>query len=296
MSTKTIKPIDSNTILVPTDFTEVSLMALKHASQLAKIFNKQIILLHVLETGMLESSKSKEQKETDASKKLQALADDNMKESGIETSFVVKQGNIFDQIGEQADELNVALVVMGTHGVIGMQHVVGSKALRVITNSNRPFVVVQKKQMKEHGFKNIVLPIDFSKQTKQKLVWAVELSKVFNSTFHVLADFEDDEYTSKAVNNNIAYAENYLRKNECNFTVARAPKGDFAKETIRFSSSVDADLIVIMTNQEQGLSSYIIGPYEQNVIANDAQIPVMTLNPVDTMTAKNGHLFNFGNY
>ena len=296
MSTKTIKPIDSNTILVPTDFTEVALMALKHASQLGKIFNKHIILLHVLETGMLESSKSKEQKETDASKKLQALADDNKKESGIETSFVVKQGNIFDQIGEQADELNVALVVMGTHGVIGMQHVVGSKALRVITNSNRPFVVVQKKQMKEHGFKNIVLPIDFSKQTKQKLVWAVELSKVFNSTFHVLADFEDDEYTSKAVNNNIAYAENYLRKNECNFTVARAPKGDFAKETIRFSSSVDADLIVIMTNQEQGLSSYIIGPYEQNVIANDAQIPVMTLNPVDTMTAKNGHLFNFGNY
>ena len=296
MSTKTIKPIDSNTILVPTDFTEVALMALKHASQLGKIFNKHIILLHVLETGMWESSKSKEQKETDASKKLQALADDNMKESGIETSFVVKQGNIFDQIGEQADELNVALVVMGTHGVIGMQHVVGSKALRVITNSNRPFVVVQKKQMKEHGFKNIVLPIDFSKQTKQKLVWAVELSKVFNSTFHVLADFEDDEYTSKAVNNNIAYAENYLRKNECNFTVARAPKGDFAKETIRFSSSVDADLIVIMTNQEQGLSSYIIGPYEQNVIANDAQIPVMTLNPVDTMTAKNGHLFNFGNY
>ena len=296
MSTKTIKPIDSNTILVPTDFTEVALMALKHASQLGKIFNKHIILLHVLETGMLESSKSKEQKETEASKKLQALADENKKESDIETSFVVKQGNIFDQIGEQADELNTALVVMGTHGVKGMQHVVGSKALRVITNSNRPFVVVQKKQMKEHGFKNIVLPIDFSKQTKQKLVWAVELSKVFNSTFHVLADFEDDEYTSKAVNNNIAYAENYLRKNECNFTVARAPKGDFAKETIRFSSSVDADLIVIMTNQEQGLSSYIIGPYEQNVIANDAQIPVMTLNPVDTMTAKNGHLFNFGNY
>jgi nucleotide-binding universal stress UspA family protein len=296
MSTKTIKPIDSNTILVPTDFTEVALMALKHASQLAKIFNKQIILLHVLETGILESSKSKEQKENEASKKLQVLADDNKKESGIETSFVVKQGNIFDQIGEQADELNAALVVMGTHGVKGMQHVVGSKALRVITNSNRPFGVVQKKQMKEQGFKNIVLPIDFSKQTKQKLVWAVELSKVFNSTFHVLADFEDDEYTSKAVNNNIAYAENYLRKNECNFTVARAPKGDFAKETIRFSSSVDADLIVIMTNQEQGLSSYIIGPYEQNVIANDAQIPVMTLNPVDTMTAKNGHLFNFGNY
>lgn len=296
MSTKTIKPIDSNTILVPTDFTEVALMALKHASQLAKIFNKHIILLHVLETGMLESSKSKEQKENEASKKLQVLADANKKESGIETSFVVKQGNIFDQIGEQADELNTALVVMGTHGVKGMQHVVGSKALRVITNSNRPFVVVQKKEMKEHGFKNIVLPIDFSKESKQKLVWAVELSKVFNSTFHILAEFENDEYTSRAVNNNIAYAKNYLSERNCNYVVHHAKKGDFSKETIQYASSVDADLILIMTNQSKDLSEYIIGPYEQNVIANDAQIPVMTLNPVDTMNAKNGHLFNFGNY
>jgi hypothetical protein len=51
-----------------------------------------------------------------------------------------------------------------------------------------------------------------------------------------------------------------------------------------------------MTNQEKELAHYIIGPYEQNVIANDAQIPVMTLNPVDNMTANSGHLFNFGNY
>jgi nucleotide-binding universal stress UspA family protein len=296
MSKNTIKPIDSDTILVPTDFTEVAENALGHASLLAKIFKKQIVIMHVLEKGMLAIGKKKNAKEDELQAQLNDLAKKNSDLTGVSTTGIIRYGNIFDAIGETADEVNAALVVMGTHGVIGMQKVVGSKALRVITNASRPFVVVQKKEIRSEGYKNIVLPIDFSKQTKQKLVWAVELSKVFNSTFHVLADFEDDEFTSKAVNNNIAYAENHLRKNECNFTVARAPKGDFAKETIRFSSSVEADLIVIMTNQDQGLSSYIIGPYEQNVIANDAQIPVMTLNPVDTMNAKNGHLFNFGNY
>ena len=292
----TIKPIDSNLILVPTDFTEVAGFAIQHASELAKLFNKTICLLHVVETGLLETGRSKEQKEEEALAKLKQAADTNHKSSGIETTFIARRGNIFDTIGSVADELNAALVVMGTHGVIGMQHVVGSKALRVITNANRPFVVVQKKAMLAHGYKSIILPIDFSRETKQKLVWAVELAKVFKSFLHILADHESDEYAARAVNNNIAYAENYLRERGCAFEVTKAPKGDFTKETIAFAKSKQADLIIIMTNQEKEFSHYIIGPYEQNVIANNEAIPVMTLNPVDNMVAQGGHLFNFSNY
>lgn len=277
--------------MVPTDFTEAAENALKHAIHLAKIFEKKIDLFHVVSTGRSASTE-----EDAALSKLKALSEKFSNASGIKIDYWVRRGNIFDTIGEFAEEINASLVVMGTHGVTGLQHIVGSKALRVITNADRPFVVVQKKSIRDHGYKNVVLPIDFSKETKQKLVWAVELAKKFNSEFHILVAYESDEYAQKAVKNNLAYAENYLRERGCKFQVSHAPKGDFTKETIRFSSSVDADLIVIMTNQEKELTHYIIGPYEQNVIANDAQIPVMTLNPVVNTHAVQGHLFNFGNY
>lgn len=291
MENKSIRPVDSETIMVPTDFTEAAENALKHALNLAKIFNKKVDLLHVIADGKNASSE-----EDTALAKMKGIASQFSASSGIKIDFWVRRGNIFDSIGEFADEIDAALVVMGTHGVTGLQHVVGSKALRVITNANRPFVVVQKKMMREHGFKNIVLPIDFSKQTKQKLVWAAELSTRFNSEFHILAAHESDEFAVKAVNNNVAYAEKYLKDRNCKFTVNHALKGDFTKETMRFAAAVDADLIVIMTNQEKELTHYIIGPYEQKIIANDAQIPVMTLNPVDNMSANSGHLFNFGNF
>jgi nucleotide-binding universal stress UspA family protein len=297
MSKATIKPIDSEIILVPTDFSEVAGFALRHAAHLGRIFKKKIVLLHVLEGGgILSSASSKAQKEEDANKKLKAIADECKKSSGIDTSFEIRYGSIFDEIGDAAEELNASLVLMGTHGVTGMQHVIGSKALRVINHSNRPFVVVQKKDIRTHGYKNIVLPIDFSKETKQKLVWAAELAKVFASKFHILAAHESDEYAANAVRNNLAYAANYLRERNCDASVHHAPKGDFAKETIRFSNSVDADLIIIMTNPEKDLGGYVIGAEEQNIIANDSLIPVMTLNPVDTSKAVNGHLFNFGNF
>jgi hypothetical protein len=51
-----------------------------------------------------------------------------------------------------------------------------------------------------------------------------------------------------------------------------------------------------MTNPEKDLGNFIIGAEEQDIIANDSLIPVMTLNPVDTSKAVSGHLFNFGNF
>jgi len=297
MSNSSIRPIQSDTILVPTDFSEVALFALRHAIHLAKIFNRKITLLHVLDGGgILSSAASRNKKEEEAQLELKTLAGKTKAESGIETNYVTRFGTIFEEIGEAAESENASLVIMGTHGVSGMQHVIGSKALRVISHSNRPFVVVQKKDIREHGYKNIVLPIDFSKETKQKLIWAAELAKAFGSHFHILAAHESDEYAGRAVNNNIAYAENYLREHNCTFSVSQAPKGDFVKETIRFSNSVEADLIIIMTNPEKDLGNFIIGAEEQDIIANDSLIPVMTLNPVDTSKAVSGHLFNFGNF
>lgn len=283
----------SRNILVPTDFSSVSQTAINHACYLARIFNKQITLLHVVESGLFSSGRKKEEKEAEILKKLTAIADKTNASESVQIVCMTRQGNIFDTIGEVAEELDASLVIMGTHGVKGFQHVFGSRALRVITNSNRPFVIVQNKKIRAQGYKNIVLPIDFSRETKQKLVWAAELGKKFDSTLHILADYESDEFMSRAVNNNIHFAEHYFSERNCKFTVTKIEKGeDLAKETINYAASLDADLIIIMTDPDLNLGDYIVGPDEQKIISNQAQIPVMTINEVDLMQLKTAAMFH----
>jgi nucleotide-binding universal stress UspA family protein len=296
MNNSSIKPVESDIILIPTDFSEVADYAIQHAAHLAKIFKKNLCLFHVIESGMFDSDKKIAAQESEATILLEQKAKEINSVHGLSVTYLINRGSIFEEIGNASDSKNASLVIMGTHGVKGMQHVVGSKALRVILNANRPFVVVQKRSIRPHGYKNIVLPIDFSKETKQKLVWAAELSKAFKSTFHIFAAFESDEYANKAVNNNLAYAAEYLSDRGCDVLVSRAPKGDFSKETIRYAASIDADLIIIMTHPENDVAGFVFGADEQDIIANDAQIPVMTLNPVDTSVSVNGHLFNFSNF
>jgi len=292
-----VKPIDSDTILIPTDFTLVADTAINHAVYLAGIFKRKLTLLHVIESGLFGNDKKEEEKLNDVTQKLQKASEEIEAKTGIACSYTTTIGNIYDGIGKVADDINASFVVMGTHGVKGMQHLLGSKALKVITNANRPFVVVQNKPVSENGYKNIVLPIDFSKETKQKVFWAKELALKFNSNFYILAEHESDEFAANAVRNNLAYAEHYLKDASSSIKIEHAGKGkDFEKETLNYALKVNADLIIIMTNQSMDLKEYIVGAYERNIIANEAQIPVMTLNPVNTMLSKKGHMYNFGNF
>jgi nucleotide-binding universal stress UspA family protein len=292
MKKSMINTQDSKNILVPTDFSSVAETAINHACYLARIFNKQITLLHVVESNLFSSEKKMEEQEAKDLAHLNEVANRVKAADHVEIVCLTRRGNIFDTIGEVAEEINASLVIMGTHGVRGIQRVIGSRALRVITNSNRPFVIVQEKRIREHGYKNIVLPIDFSRETKQKLAWAAELAGKFDSTFHILADHESDEFASRALNNNIHYAENYLRERNCKFTVKKIDKGEsFAKETVRYAAGLDADLIIIMTDPELDLGNYIAGPDEQKIIGNDAQIPVMAINEVDHMQLKRAAMF-----
>lgn len=280
---------EKKTILVPVDFTVVAITALNHANHVSKLLGKTVTLLHVVE---------KESERAEAFQKLKTIADDNLKKNNIETTPLVYVGSFFTEIGKAADDVVAALVVMGTHGVKGLQKIMGSYALRVITNSNAPYIVVQKKPFAEHGYKNILLPMDFTREAKQKLAWAVFIAKIFNSKCHLLAEYQGDEFLANKIKNNIYYSEAVLRDNDVeDVTVHQLPKGsgDFDKATIKYAREINADLIVVMTTLDKGLSEYIAGPYEQRIIANEAEIPVLVIKPIDITNMIEGFsIMSFG--
>lgn len=129
--------ITENLILVPTDYSEVADCAINHALKLASFLQGKIILMHVV---------AKEDEVKSNMEKLQKIADELQRTHIIKISPMVKVGNIFDDIGGVAKEINARLIIMGTHGVKGFQHITGSYAIKVITNSSTPFIVVQKEK------------------------------------------------------------------------------------------------------------------------------------------------------
>jgi len=257
--------------IVPHDFTPVADIALEHAIATAKPLNAQVYVLHVV---------SKEKSIKEAEEKLTAILA-KYSTSGVDLVPSVRMGSIFEDIGEFAAEHHAELIFMGTHGAHGWQHITGSHALKVITSSSVPFIIVQEKGIKETGYDDIVVPMDLHKETKQKLAIVANLATYFKSRVHVITPDETDEFLRHQVQANIQFAKKFFSDRGIEVTATLAPSSGFDKEVVKHAVNIDADLIAIMNLNRSNFLGTITANYEQYIITNDAKIPALVVNPVD---------------
>ena len=262
-------------ILVPTDFTKVSDTAIEHALLVAGTIDAGILILHVIDN---------KKQIAEARLKLNALQERIATESSIEIETMVRIGSIFEDIDKVAIEQGASLIIMGTHGLRGMQFLTGGRALKIVTESSVPFIVVQERTIRSHGYHNLIVPLDLHKETKQKLSLVADMAKYFGGEVHLISPGETDEFLKNQLERNILFAEQYLGERGISYKVEITDrKSDgFVKDLLKYSASVDADLICIMNFHDNSLMSVFSSSYEQQLITNEAQIPVLCVNPVDT--------------
>ena len=266
---------ENNVIVVTWDFTQVSEYALAYAIKLAKIMSYEIKLLHIVKSGVSDYVIEK------AEEQMLIVSKKTYSDTGIVCTVVIQKGNLFSAISDYATKTNTQLVVMGTHGIKGSQKLFGSKALKVITGSNAPFIVVQSKPDKNAKISNVVFPIDFRSENKEKVQWAVYVGRNFSSKVYLFKSPVMDSDLQKKVNANLNFAIRFLKQNNIEYEIFTAQKSsDFAGETIKFAEKIQADLIIVTTTKDITHFDYIFGADEHEIIANSAQIPVMCMNPM----------------
>lgn len=267
--------------IVPHDFTSRADCALDHAIRTAEITGAEILLLHVV---------AKNSDIDDAHKKLNKIVDRELKTDGhqIHLTAHVRIGNIFDDIGDFASENNAELIFMGTHGASGWQHITGSHAMKVIGHSLVPFIVVQEKEVKPTGYDDIVVPLDLNKETKQKLTMVANMAKYFDSRIHIVIPDESDEYFKRDIKANIQFAKKYFAERDLEMSTTLVPSSGFDKEVVRHAVKIDADLIAIVNLQKNTILGLLGHNYEQKMITNEGEIPVMIVNPITKYDSDTG--------
>ena len=262
---------------MPTDFSDVSAFAIDHAVEIAKIFNHRICLLHVVSRRTPGTPRHVELQD-----KLQAQADAITRRTRLSVSFLLEAGSIFSAISEVADRMAAEFIVMGIHGKKGVQHLVGSYAYKVVCSSNVPVMVV--KHMHHHvGYKNIIVPIDFSRESTQKITQAILFARYFNARVRVFGFLSS---TNKA---KIIKKEALLKNVTDIFKKQRIPvttdllvkRGiDWEEALMRFADESDADLIMIVA-EKGGRIPDIFSSNSTERIIDKADVPVLTFVPRD---------------
>jgi nucleotide-binding universal stress UspA family protein len=285
-------------ILVPIDFSEMSIQAIKTARRLARRFAASIHLAHVRQFDYAGFSAPapplvpfslmayEQEGEKRALKELNALAGKYCVSSA--NCHVLSGAPPFDEICRLAQKIPSDLIVMPTHGYTGLKHVfLGSTAERVVQHSPCPVFVARPTRRKSETGRTptahtILVPVDFSGCSRGGLRYAIDFANKFGARIILLhATYLGYIYSSEgSAIYDVPALQKAARKNaerQMRDLVRTVNSGRVKFETVLTSSSPvldicsfakdhDVDLIITSTHGLTGLKHVLIGSITEQVV------------------------------
>ena len=186
-----MEKLNIQNIIVPIDFSRMSVQAIQIAKQLARHLGASIHLAHVRQSNYAADfvappfMRYEQEGEQTALKELKQVAT----ECGVSsaTCDVLSGAPPFDEICRLAQTIPADLVVMPTHGRTGLKHVfLGSTAERIVQHSSCPVLVTRGSALQANNgsrfrIKTILVPVDFSNCSREGLRYAITFANEFGA-------------------------------------------------------------------------------------------------------------------
>ncbi len=271
--------VNMKNIIVPVDLSGQSLKGLDLALILAVKYKADIQLVHVIPPteGDYQSEAERERKKVENG--LAALIERySPKVKGIDFSKIIKHGKIHNAVTEQAEAFDDSVIVMSTHGGSGFEELfIGSNAFKIISSTSRPVFTVRGDKVPK-SLKKIILPVDATLETREKVPFTGKLASLFGAEIHVVtvtsAKAED---INKRIELYASQVESYLDMLKVKCVRDSLYGENITDITLDYANKVKADLISIMSEQEKSISNLLIGNYAHQMI-NKSAIPVLVIS------------------
>lgn len=279
------------TILHATDFSDASLRALNQARKLAHYHGAQLHVLHVeilLEArypalAVAAVSSQRERSEQQLRELLAKTGDDEV------IQVTVKHPRAAVAIAEYAEDNNIDLIVVGSHGYSGIDRLLmGSEARRLIRHATVPVLVVKShdtaKEHTEVPFRHLLAPVDFSEASLAALRKADGLASRYASKLTVVHSLDvvaPNHYAYASTNTQLPLARQALDEFVADAGLTSDPdqiisSASAAMSILETAESQGSDLIVIARSNMGGLQRFLVGSTTERVL-NGAHCDVLVL-------------------
>lgn len=269
-------------IIVAIDFSKCSLHALEYAINMANRIKANILMVWVDNTKTEESvytdlTTGSRKEITNSFDEIISKYGPTLKEGEI--TYKIRKGKPHIEIANQAKYNDAMMVVAGTHGVTGFEEFwIGSNAYRIVTYAPCPVITIRADFNFQPDIKKIVLPIDDTLETRQKVPFTTKISKYFDSEIHVVSVYSTTiKAVRQKVDNYTAQVIKYLEEENVKFTTKIIDAENVTNTTINYANTINADLIVIMTEQEMTTANLFLGAFAQQMV-NHSPIPVLNIH------------------
>ncbi len=268
------------TILVAFDFSKNALHTLEYALFYANRLKTGIHLVWVDNTNTPEHVMNIEQTLRIETKKyfdeIVAKYAPQLKHGKLEIHL--RKGKVYTEVAMLARQIDASVIFAGTHGVSGYERYwIGSNAYRIVTSAPCPVITVRSDYQFGGKLKRILVPIDSSAESRQKLPFTAELAQAFGAEIFLLLLYNSPLRVIRSrMKASADEAEKCLTERNIKFNLKEVEAEKLVPAILSYSDEIEADLIAIMTEQSASAGAMFLGPFAQQLV-NNALIPVISV-------------------
>ncbi len=267
-------------IVVGIDFSEGSIGALHFAIRIANAIKANVMLVWVDKKKLSGSVYSNAfDPRLEAKKRFEAIVEKcAFSLTGGKFLFKMRNGKVHREITNQAKYHDAVMIVAGTHGASGFDEFwIGSNAYKIVANAECPVMTIRYDEDFQKPIRNILVPLDSTRETRQKLPFTAMLAKSIGASIQILSIYTSKVDTIRTlVDDYTTQAAKYLEELEIDFTTDTIEVENITNGTLDYASAHETDLISIMTDQESSPMNLFLGPYAQQMV-NHSPFPVLSI-------------------
>lgn len=272
-------------IIVAMDFSNTSIHCIEYAIPLANKVKSNIILVWVDKITAQESlyPDTSNQNRNEAKKRFEELLKEYGKKmaKGLKIEYKLRKGKIYHEIDSLATSTDALMIIAGAHGISGFEELwIGSNAFKIVTNSSVPVITVRNDFEVSGSIRSILVPVDSSPETRQKLPFIAKLAGYFKPEVHIVATHSSHlKSIQRLSEKNSKEAVQFFKDQKIKYIQDSIVSNDITKAVISYAEKINADMVAIMTERETPMN-ILMGPQAQQLI-NRSPIPVLCIHPYE---------------
>lgn len=274
------------TLVVPTDFSSVSVNALNYAVDMAQAINAGIVLLHVYNVPVTFTDVPVSPVTTISIEEVKRTVEERLYEmkknlthitSGqLEIFTEARLGDTLEELKELCKSVQPLAVIMGSHGNTGFERMImGSTTLTVIRHVTYPVIIVPPGTT-YHGIKRIGLACDFKDVESTPVDYIKNLVKEFSAELYVLnVQYDDDKDYKEETMVESAYLDAILQDIKPQYFFLRHE--DVVEGINEFAETNNLDMIMVIPKKHRLIDSLFHKSKSKELVTH-AHIPIVSIH------------------
>ncbi len=247
------------------DFSERMKDVILHAVRMADILKKELCLLAMWKT--------KEQRIQFQEKMLQTTKSLKSNLPTMQISSLLLQGSLREYMLALADNYNAVIVILHQADV--------KPGLKAFRESTIAFLFISGSLPRYLNYKNVLVPVDYRKATKEASLWASYLGRFNKSQILLIFARETEPEKADKLKKNLNFLKKFLSSLYVKhfFVEGKTTSWGIFNETLTRAPEWNGEVLILAGSKYISLIDLVIGLPEEKIIRKAGNLPILIINP-----------------